>query len=195
MSQRRIVIAEDEPISRMDLKDMLGNLGYLVVAEAGDGVSAVNLAREYRPDLVIMDIRMPEMNGIQAAQILTEERIAPVLLLSAYSDREYVEGAKDAGVIAYIVKPFGEQQLVPQIEVALTRFRELRALEKEVADTRDALETRKVVERAKGILMDGQGLSEAEAFRKIQKLSMNNRKSMREVAEAIILAHQVNGSE
>ncbi|MCC7105239.1 MAG: response regulator [Chloroflexi bacterium] len=195
MSQRRIVIAEDEPISRMDLKDMLNNLGYLVVGEAGDGVSAVNLAREYRPDLVIMDIRMPEMNGISAARILTEERIAPVLLLSAYSDREYVEGAKEAGVISYIVKPFGEAQLVPQIEVALTRFRELRALEKEVIDTREALETRKVVERAKGILMDSQGLSEAEAFRKIQKLSMNNRKSMREVADAIVLTHQVSGVE
>jgi AmiR/NasT family two-component response regulator len=188
--QRRLVIAEDESISRMDLREMLANLGYLVVGEAGDGQSAVNLARELRPDLVIMDIKMPEMDGIAAANLLTEEKIAPVLLLTAYSDREFVEGSLDAGVMGYIVKPFREAELVPAIELALARFREFRALEKELGDTREVLETRKAVERAKGILMDTRGLREAEAFRTIQKLSMNNRKSMREVAEAILLAHQ-----
>ena len=190
MSQRRIVIAEDESISRMDLREMLSNLGYLVAGEAGDGRSAVNLAREVRPDLVIMDIKMPEMDGIAAAKVLTQERVAPVLLLTAYSDREFIEGSLDAGVMGYLVKPFREAELVPAIELALARFREFRALEKELGDTRDVLETRKVVERAKGVLMDSQGLREADAFRKIQKLSMNNRKSMREVAEAILLAHQ-----
>jgi response regulator NasT len=185
------VIAEDEAISRMDLREMLANLGYLVVGEAGDGRSAVNLARELRPDLVVMDIKMPEMDGIEAAKLLTEEKIAPILLLTAYSDREFIEGSLDAGVMGYVVKPYRESDLVPAIELALARFREFRAIEKQLSDTREVLETRKAVERAKGVLMDSQGLREAEAFRKIQKLSMNNRKSMREVAEAILLAHQV----
>lgn len=191
MAQTRVVIADDESIIRMDLREMLTNLGYLVVGETGDGISAVNLARELRPDLVIMDVKMPDLDGIQAARILTEERIAPVLLLTAFSQQELIEGAKEAGVVGYIVKPFRESELVPAIEVALARFREFKALEKELADTRNILETRKIVERAKGVLMDTQGLKEAEAFRKIQKLSMNTRKSMREVAEAILLANQV----
>ena len=193
MAQTRIVIAEDEAIPRMDLREMLENLGYLVVGEAGDGVSAVNLARELRPDLVVMDIKMPEMDGIAAARVLTEERISPVLLVTAYSHRELVDNAKDAGVLAYVAKPFGEAQLVPAVEVALARFREFRALEKELGDTRSALETRKIVERAKGVLMDKHGLREDEAFRRIQKLSMDTRKSMREVAEAVLLARQVEG--
>ncbi|MHB0869113.1 MAG: ANTAR domain-containing response regulator [Chloroflexota bacterium] len=191
MAQTRVVIADDESIIRMDLREMLTNLGYLVVGETGDGISAVNLARELRPDLVIMDIKMPDLDGIQAARVLTEERIAPVLLLTAFSQQELIEGAKEAGVVGYIVKPFRESELVPAIEVALARFREFKALEKELTDTRNILETRKIVERAKGVLMDTQGLKEAEAFRKIQKLSMNTRKSMREVAEAILLANQV----
>jgi len=191
VERTRIIIADDESLIRMDLREMLTNLGYLVVGEAGDGRSAVNLARELRPDIVIMDIKMPDMDGIEAARILTEERIAPVLLLSAYSQQELVQRAREAGVAGYLVKPFRESDLAPAIEVALARFTEFRALEREVGDLKEALETRKLVERAKGILMDTQGLSEAEAFRRIQKMSMNNRKPMKAVAEAIILAHQV----
>jgi AmiR/NasT family two-component response regulator len=190
-AQTRVVIADDESVIRMDLKEMLTGLGYLVVGESGDGESAVNLARELRPDLVIMDIKMPGTDGIQAARILTEERIAPVLLLTAFSQTELIEGAKSAGVVGYIVKPFREGELVPAIEVAMARFREFRELEQEIGDLRETLETRKLIERAKGILMDSQGLKEAEAFRKIQKLSMNSRKSMKEVAEAIVLAEQI----
>jgi two-component system, response regulator PdtaR len=191
LAQTRVIIADDESIIRMDLREMLTAIGYLVVGEAGDGISAVNLARELRPDLVIMDIKMPDLDGIAAAKVLTEERIAPVLLLTAFSQQELIEGAKDAGVVGYIVKPFRESELVPAIEVALARFREFRALEKETMSLRDTLETRKLIERAKGVLMDAQGLKEAEAFRKIQKLSMNSRKSMREIAEAILLTHEV----
>ncbi|MFB0547042.1 MAG: ANTAR domain-containing response regulator [Anaerolineae bacterium] len=178
----------------MDLREMLTNLGYLVVGDVGDGRSAVNLARELGPDVVIIDIKMPDMDGIEAARILTEEKIAPVLLLSAYSQQDLVERAKEAGVAGYIVKPFRESDLAPAIEVALARFAEFRALEKEIGDLKQALETRKLVDRAKGILMDTQGLKEAEAFRKIQKMSMNTRKPMKEVAEAIILAHQAGES-
>jgi AmiR/NasT family two-component response regulator len=191
MSKARIIIADDESIIRMDLKEMLSGLGYLVVGEAGDGQSAVNLAQEMRPDLIIMDIKMPGLDGIGAAKILTEEKIAPVLFLTAFSQKELVDGAKEAGVVAYLVKPFRESELVPAIEIALARFGEFRVLEQQVGDLKDALETRKLVDRAKGLLMDTQSLTEAEAFRKIQKMSMNTRKSMREIAEAIILTHQV----
>ena len=190
MERTRIVIVDDESIIRIDLREMLSNLGYLVIGEVGDGRSAVNLARELRPDLVIMDIKMPGMDGIDAAKILTEEKIAPVLLLTAYSQKELVSRARQAGVVGYLVKPFRESDLSPAIEMALARFAEFRALESEVGDLQEALETRKFVERAKGILMDTQGLPEADAFRKIQKMSMNTRKPMKEVAEAIILAHE-----
>lgn len=192
MDRTRVIIADDESLIRMDLREMLANLGYLVVGEVGDGRSAVNLARELRPDVVIMDIKMPDMDGIDAAKILTEERIAPVILLTAYSQKDLVERAKEAGVVGYMVKPFREADLVPAIEVALARFKEFEALHKEVNDLQLALETRKLVDRAKGILMDSQGLSESDAFRKIQKMSMNTRKPMKEVAEAIILAHQAD---
>jgi response regulator NasT len=190
VERTRIIIADDESLIRIDLREMLTNLGYLVIGEAGDGRSAVSLARELRPDIVIMDIKMPDLDGIEAAQILTHERIAPVLLLSAYSQQDLVQRAQQAGVAGYLVKPFQETDLTPAIEVVLARFAELRAMEREMGTLQDALETRKAVERAKGILMDTQGLNETEAFRKIQKMSMNNRKPMRAVAEAIILAHQ-----
>jgi len=193
LEQTRVIIAEDESIVRMDLREMLAKLGYLVVGEVGDGRSAVNLARELRPDIVIMDIKMPDLDGIEAAKILTEERIAPVLLLTAYSQQDLVIRAKESGVVGYIVKPFRESDLAPAIEVALARFKEFHALEREVEDLREALETRKLVDRAKGLLMDTQGLTEAEAFRRIQKMSMDTRRPMKEIAEAIILAHQVKG--
>jgi AmiR/NasT family two-component response regulator len=190
-SPLRVVVADDESIIRMDLREMLTGLGYAVVGEAGDGQTAVNVAREVRPDLVIMDIKMPEMDGIEAAKALTEERIAPVLLLTAFSQHELIARAKEAGVVGYIVKPFREAELVPAIEVAVARFGEFRALEREASDLRDQIETRKLVERAKGVLMESGGLKEADAFRRIQKLSMDTRKSMREIAEAILLTHQV----
>ena len=193
MAERtRVIIADDESIIRMDLREMLTNLGYLVIGEVGDGRSAVNLGRELKPDIVIMDIKFEgeEFDGIDAARILTEERIAPVLLLTAYSQRDLVVRAREAGVVGYLVKPFREADLVPAIEVALARFAEFRAVEEQVDDLAEALETRKFVDRAKGILMDNQGLTEAEAFRRIQKMSMNTRKPMKDVAEAIILAHQ-----
>jgi response regulator NasT len=194
MERTRVIIADDEALIRMDLREMLTNLGYLVVGEVADGRSAVNQSRELRPDVVVMDIKMPDMDGIEAAKVLTEERIAPAVLLSAYSQRDLVERARDAGVVAYLVKPYREEELAPAIEVALARFREFQTVQKQVDDLQMALETRKLVDRAKGILMDKQGLSEAEAFRKIQKMSMDNRKPMKDVAEAIILAHQVGQS-
>ena len=187
----RIIIADDEAIQRMDLRDVLTKQGYLVIGEAGDGQSAVNLARELRPDLVIMDIRMPDIDGISAAGTLTQEKIAPVLLLTAFGDMELVERAKDAGVVNYIVKPLRESEVVPAIEVTLARYNEFRTIEEENHTLVEKLETRKIVERAKGLLMEKQGLSEQEAFRKIQKASMNNRKSMREVAEAILLTNEM----
>ncbi|MFZ9859106.1 MAG: ANTAR domain-containing response regulator [Roseiflexaceae bacterium] len=190
--QLRLVIADDESIIRLNLRETLVGLGYLVVGDAGDGVSAVHLARELRPDLVIMDIKMPKLDGIQAAKVLTEEKIAPVLLLTAYSDRELVERARDAGVVNYIVKPFREAELLPAIEIALARFAEFQDINKELGDLKDTMETRKLVERAKGVLMDTQGLKEQEAFRKIQQLSMNTRKSMREIAQAILLTAQID---
>ncbi len=191
MERTRVIIADDESLIRMDLREMLTNLGYLVVGEVADGRSAVNQARELRPDVVIMDIKMPDMDGIEAAKVLTEERISPVVLLSAYSQRDLVQRAREAGVVAYLVKPYREEELSPAIEVALARFNEFKDLQQQVSDLQEALETRKLVDRAKGILMDKQGLNEAEAFRKIQKMSMDNRKPMKDVAEAIILAHQV----
>lgn len=195
MERPRVIVADDESIVRMDLREMLESLGYLVVGEAGDGESAIHLSRELKPNIVIMDIKMPGMDGIEAGRVLTEERIAPVLLLTAYSQQDLVERAKEAGVMAYIVKPFQEADLAPAIEVALRRWQEFRSLEQEVEDLKEALETRKLVDRAKGILMDTQGLSEADAFRRIQKTSMDQRKPMKEVAEAIVLAHEAGKGE
>lgn len=189
MDRARIVIAEDEDLTRKDLRETLEGLGYLVVGEARDGRSAVSMARELRPDIVVMDIQMPGMDGIDAAKALTEERIAPVLLLTGYHDEAKVERAKDAGVIAYLVKPFSESDLEPAIQVALSRYDELRTLDQEVEDLKETLETRKLVDRAKGILMDSQGLSEQEAFRKIQKMSMDTRRPMKDIAQALIITH------
>lgn len=190
MSRTRIIVADDESIIRMDLKEMLTGLGYLVVGDVGDGRSAVNLARELKPDLIIMDIKMPDMDGIEAAGILTSERIAPVVLLTAFKQRELIDRAKEAGVVGYLVKPFRESDITPAIEVALARFEEFRELEREVDNLKDALETRKLVDRAKGILMEREGLNEQESFRRIQKMSMNTRKPMKEIAEALILTYE-----
>jgi two-component system, response regulator PdtaR len=188
----RIIIAEDDAVIRMDLKEELQRQGYLVVGDVGDGQSAVTMARELRPELVVMDIRMPEMDGISAAEILTREKLAPVLLLTAFSDEELIERARSAGVVHYVTKPWRQSDLKPAIEIALSRFQEFRELEGRVKNLEDQLATRKVVEKAKGVLMEKYKLSEQEAFRRIQKLSMNNRKSMKEVAEAILLADELN---
>ncbi len=188
----RIVIADDESLIRLDLREMLTELGYDVVGEAGDGQAALELARKLRPDLVIMDIRMPGVDGIAAAEELTREKIAPVVLLTAYSDQGLVERAKDAGVVGYVVKPFRQTELLPVIELSIARFDEFRSLEREVGDLKEALETRKLVERAKGILMETHGLRESEAFHRIRKTSMDARKSMKEVAEAVLLAHEMD---
>ncbi|CCW35792.1 response regulator receiver and ANTAR domain protein [Chthonomonas calidirosea] len=190
-SRLRIVIADDEPIIRLDLKKMLEDSGYEVVGEAGDGIRALELVRNLKPDVVILDIKMPEMDGIDAARVITEEKIAPVLLLTAYSQIDLVNRAKDAGVYSYLVKPFKQADLMPQIEVAVARWEAYQKIEEQAASLEEKLETRKVVDRAKGILMDQYGLKEQEAFRRIQVQSMNTRKSMREIAEAIIIAHNI----
>ncbi|MET8173644.1 ANTAR domain-containing response regulator [Streptomyces clavifer] len=182
----RVVIAEDEALIRLDLKEMLEEEGYAVVGEAGDGQQAVELAREHRPDLVILDVKMPVLDGISAAEKIAEESIAPVLMLTAFSQRDLVERARDAGAMAYLVKPFSKSDVVPAIEMAVSRFAELKALENEIADLSQRLETRKLVDRAKSILQTDYGLSEPAAFRWIQKTSMDRRLSMQQLAEALI---------
>lgn len=191
MHRLRIVIADDEPIILLDLRQMLEELGISVVGEASDGRQAVEKVRQLKPDLAILDVKMPEMDGIEAARLLHEERLAPVILLTAYSDNELIQRAKQAGVYGYLVKPFKQADLMPAIEVALARYQEARELEQQVDDLKETLETRKIIERAKGILMDTYGLREQEAYRRIQVQSMNTRKSMREIAEAIIIAHTI----
>ncbi len=189
---KRILIADDEPLIRMNLRETLEEQGYLVVGEVGDGQSAVNLTKQLRPDLVILDVKMPSMDGISAARQISEEALAPVLLLTAYSSRELVEQAREAGVLGYLIKPVRDAELMPLIEVTLARWEEQSERRKELGQLKERLETRKLVERAKGYLMDQQGLSEAEAFRRIQQLAMNSRKTMREVAQAILLAQQLS---
>jgi len=191
MDPLRILIADDESIIRLDLKKILESMGHKVVAEASDGKAAVELARKGELDLAILDIKMPEMDGLDAAKILTQEQICPVLLLTAYSQQDLIDRAKEAGVFGYLVKPFKEADLLPAIEIAISRYKEMVALEKELGSVQDALETRKLVDRAKGILMDKRGMRETEAFRWIQLQSMNTRKSMREIAEAVILTQDV----
>jgi two-component system, response regulator PdtaR len=191
MSTTRILIADDEPIIRLDLKQMLESLGYDVIAEAGDGQEAVNLARELKPDVCILDVKMPVMDGIEAVDIITDENIAPTILLTAYSDKELIERAKAAGVFAYLVKPFKPSDLTPSIEVARARFEQNVLLSKEVSNLSERLDARKAIDRAKGILMEAHSLTEQEAYRRIQVQSMNLRKTMKEVADAIILAKSI----
>jgi response regulator NasT len=186
----RVVIAEDEALIRLDLKEMLEEDGYVVAGEAADGELAVKLATELRPDLVIMDIKMPGLDGISAAERISAERIAPVVILTAFSQRELVQRASEAGAMAYLVKPFTRADLVPAIEVAVSRFAEIVALDGEAASLRDRLEVRKLVDRAKGRLQDQRGLTEAAAFRWIQKSSMDRRMTMRAVAEEVLTADE-----
>ncbi|MGN6444886.1 ANTAR domain-containing response regulator [Amnibacterium sp.] len=183
---RRVVVAEDESLIRLDIVEILRDNGFDVVGEAGDGETAVQLATELRPDLVVMDVRMPQLDGIKAAERLTKDHIAPVVLLTAFSQKELVEQASEAGALAYVVKPFTPADLLPAIEIALARYAQIVALESEVADMVERFETRKLVDRAKGLLNEKMGLSEPEAFRWIQKASMDRRLTMHDVAQAVI---------
>jgi len=180
----RILVAEDEAIIRLDLVEMLTEAGYVVVAQATNGVEAISLAREHKPDLAILDVKMPELDGISAAERIIE--IAPVLMLTAFSQKDLVERARDAGAMAYVVKPFSISDLVPAIEIAVSRHRQLVALQQEVGDLHERLETRKVIDRAKGILMATLKLSEPDAFSWIQRTAMDRRMYMKDVAQAVI---------
>ncbi|MCI7260242.1 MAG: response regulator [Selenomonadales bacterium] len=184
----RLVIADNESIIRLDLREMLEDAGHEIVGEAVNGRKAVELTRMHRPDLVIMDIKMPEMDGITAARKISEEKIAPVLLLTAFSQPEIVEQAKDSGVLGYLVKPVQESNLFPAIEIALSRWQEMQGLEAELDKLKDSLETRKIVARAKGIIMAAHKLGEQEAYRRIQRYAMTKRISIKDVAEAIVKA-------
>jgi len=183
---RRVVLGEDEALIRLDLKEMLEEEGYEVVGEAGDGESAVRLVRERDPDLVILDIKMPGVDGLAAAERITADRLAPVLVLTAFGQRDLVERAAEAGAMGYLVKPFQKGDLVPAIELAVARYQETLALEREVADLSERLETRKLVDRAKGILMDRYGMREGDAFRFLQKAAMDGRLKMAEVAHRVV---------
>jgi two-component system, response regulator PdtaR len=183
----RVLIAEDEALIRMDMRELLTEEGHEVVGEARDGAEAIELARALKPEVVFMDVKMPGMDGISAAGVIGAERIAPVVMVTAFSQAGYIEQASAAGAMGYLVKPFSKKDLLPAMTLAAARFAEARALEDEVADLEQRLETRKVVDRAKGLLM-AQGVSEPEAFRRLQKLAMDRRKTLREVAEAVVLA-------
>ena len=190
----RVLIAEDEALIRMDLAEMLREEGYEIVGEAGDGQEAVDLAEDLKPDLVIMDVKMPRRDGIDAASEIAGKRIAPIVILTAFSQRELVERARDAGAMAYLVKPFNITDLIPAIEVAVSRFSEISALEEEVATLSDRLETRKSVERAKGELMTKYSMTEPQAFKWIQRTAMDHRMTMREVADRILAEGAESGS-
>jgi len=185
-TKRRVVVAEDESLIRLDIVEILRDHDFDVVGEAGDGEKAIELVRELEPDLVVMDIKMPKLDGISAAEQINKENLAPVVLLTAFSQKELVERATDAGALAYVVKPFTPADLLPAIEIAISRFQQIAALENEVADLAERFETRKLVDRAKGILNEKMGLSEPEAFRWIQKASMDRRLTMQDVAKTII---------
>jgi len=187
----RALIAEDEALIRLDLREMLEEDGHEVVAEASDGAQAVALARELEPDVVFMDIKMPGMGGIEAAALIAEEHLAPVVMVTAFSQAGLVEQAARAGAMAYVVKPFSRSDVVPAMQIAVSRFAEMLALAAEVADVNDRLTTRVAVDRAKGLLMTD-GLSEPEAFRRLQKLAMDRRKTLREIAEAVIIAGEAS---
>ena len=182
----KVLVAEDEALIRLDLVELLTAEGYEVIGEAGDGEQAVAMARELEPDLVVMDVKMPKMDGITAATTIAEERIAPVVMLTAFSQRDLVEQARQAGAMAYVVKPFDASDVVPAIEIAMARYAEIRALDDEIEDLEERLASRKTIDQAKGILQESLGLTEPEAFRWIQKTAMDLRKSMREVAEGVI---------
>ncbi|MCL2316030.1 MAG: response regulator [Actinomycetia bacterium] len=185
-TRRRVLVAEDEALIRLDLVELLTDEGYDVVGQAGDGEAAVEMARELAPDLVVMDVKMPKMDGITAAEIIARDRIAPVVMLTAFSQRELVEKAQEAGAMAYVVKPFDASDVVPAIEIAIARYLQIQKIEEEVADLNDRLASRKIIDQAKGLLQESVGMSEPEAFRWIQKTAMDLRKSMREVAEGVI---------
>ena len=187
----RILLVDDESLIRLDLREMLREQGHEVVGEAGDGEEAIELAAKLDPDLIIMDIKMPKMTGLEAIARINQNKRIPTLMLTAYSQPELVEQAVSNGVFAFLVKPIKEHDLLPTLEVVIARSDEMKQLEKELGSVKETLETRKLVEKAKGLLMDSFGLTEAAAFRKIQKLSMDKRKPLKEVAEAIILAQEV----
>ena len=190
--KRRAIVAEDEALIRMDVVETLREAGFDVVGEAGDGEEAVRLATELKPDVVVMDVKMPVLDGISAAEQIGKARLAPVVMLTAFSQTELVERARDAGAMAYVVKPFSPADLLPAVEIAISRYSQITALESEVADLAERFETRKRLDRAKGLLMTKMGLSEPESFRWIQKTSMDRRLTMREVADAVI--EQVGGA-
>lgn len=188
MRKLRILIADDEALIRLDLREMLTDVGHEIVGEAANGEEAVKLARQLRPDFILMDVKMPIMDGITAAKQIAGEDIAPILLLTAYSQQDIVEKASEAGVIAYLVKPVREEQLFPAMEIAVTRFAELQKLSSELENLKESLETRKLLDRAKGILMTAHGMTEQEAYRKMQQFSMAKRITLKELAESIIAA-------
>ncbi len=192
---RRALIADDETVIRMDLRESLEEAGYEVVAEAADGAEALELARKERPDVAVLDVKMPRMDGIQAAEAITKERICPVLMLTAYDEPQLVSRAADAGVMAFLSKPFHERDLMSALEVAKARFDQVIALKEEVGKLEDSLESRRLVDRAKALLMETRGMTEPQAFRAIQKTAMNQRKTMKELAEAIIIAHEAAGGD
>jgi two-component system, response regulator PdtaR len=187
MKELKIVIAEDDPIARKDIKEMLEEENMIIIGECGDGLTAVKLAKDLKPDLILMDIKMPHLTGLEAAKMLNKGNIAPVMLLTAYSQRELIEEAMEAGVLAYLVKPINKQNLIPACYIAVDRYKEFSVLINEIHDLNDAIDARKLIEKAKGLLQIKYGIDEDSAFKKIRSISMNQRKLMKEVAEAIIL--------